>query len=428
MLSRRDAGLSCGVWSLDSPKPIHDNTLSVIGQLLSGALSRWRARLDAVGLMYEAIYLHCRIAPGSDKGDGFTNMMVRRPDHSEDEPALYDAKDAPAPTCVITDRDRKAILAMTKGSPALETGGDLWGEWVADGCVIKAITGPGAEARHQMTAFFQDADFMLAAGMHLRGQALHIGTWHSHHTLGLPVPSGGDDRTYSIAMREYNRDRFIAFISAIERGKPVVRPYFYEKVDAHIEMTKGKFEIADDTTFPDHSVELARLAKTAAKDARSTALSAASPVAWVNQGDVATSKVLPNTIAALAESPLKHIACKPSGSNFLVIFAHDGRPDKHLTLSLAPDFYTTKTVKLSDATITFPEHVPLEHLATTLRAKVLEHVVVLFAASTNDQQEPSPEPDNMDIDADEDQKTPADAPTNDHHHEGPHPAPSVALV
>jgi hypothetical protein len=48
----------------------------------------------------------------------------------------------------------------------------------------------------------------------------HIGEWHSHHSLNLPTPSGGDCRTVVGAMRDYNRDRFILCIATVTWNLP----------------------------------------------------------------------------------------------------------------------------------------------------------------------------------------------------------------
>jgi len=60
--------------------------------------------------------------------------------------------------------------------------------------------------------------YLERVGNHLTNKEglCHIGEWHSHHTLGLTSPSGGDEKTVWSNMRRYGIHRFILFIATID--------------------------------------------------------------------------------------------------------------------------------------------------------------------------------------------------------------------
>ena len=77
----------------------------------------------------------------------------------------------------------------------LEVGGELYGLNTHGGRpVIFLVTGPGRGATHQHTHFRQDIDFFRSVHARLGGvyPIQLLGTWHSHHILGLQHPSHGD--------------------------------------------------------------------------------------------------------------------------------------------------------------------------------------------------------------------------------------------
>ena len=110
-----------------------------------------------------------------------------------------------------------------------------------------------------------------------------MGTWHSHHQIGLTVPSGGDSTTCANAIRNYNRRWFIAIVTTIETeyekdysdydsygrrpaawhvdpfnrkaSKVVkVRPYRYSREGGH-DFEKGNLNIRE-TGWPDEFEKL----------------------------------------------------------------------------------------------------------------------------------------------------------------------------
>lgn len=116
-------------------------------------------------------------------------------------------------------------------SPHIETGGNLFGLMTPFGIpFVQYVVGPGPHAQHHLDHFRQDFDFLEKnADCLVAEHALHhIGSWHSHHTLGLTVPSGGDSKSTIDGIRECGLEQFILIIGNIEEGKSSVRPYLYD--------------------------------------------------------------------------------------------------------------------------------------------------------------------------------------------------------
>lgn len=82
--------------------------------------------------------------------------------------------------------------------PNLETGGDYFGFWNKHGLpVVLFVTGPGPRTNRSATSFYQDIEYLHKTGNYLHDNYAieHIGSWHSHHVLGLEQPSSGDINT-----------------------------------------------------------------------------------------------------------------------------------------------------------------------------------------------------------------------------------------
>lgn len=122
-------------------------------------------------------------------------------------------------TVAIYANEYKQICAWVLENAVLETGGDLFGLWSGDhGAVIQLVLGPGQNCRRTSTSFYQDVDYLEKVGSHLTEKegVCHIGEWHSHHTIGLKRPSGGDEGTVWRNMPGYGLGRFLLFIANIE--------------------------------------------------------------------------------------------------------------------------------------------------------------------------------------------------------------------
>ena len=122
-------------------------------------------------------------------------------------------------TVAIYANEYKQICAWVLKHQSLETGGDLFGLW-SDGesAVIQLVLGPGKNCQRATHSFYQDVAYLDKIGSNLTSKegVCHIGEWHSHHTIGLKQPSGGDQRTVWTNMPKYGLSRFLLFIANIE--------------------------------------------------------------------------------------------------------------------------------------------------------------------------------------------------------------------
>ncbi len=115
-------------------------------------------------------------------------------------------------------------------SPQIETGGNLFGLWTPFGIpLIQYVVGPGPNAIHNPTHFRQDYEFLVKnADLLVEEHALHhIGSWHSHHSLGLAQPSNGDSESTLSGMRECNLSSFILLIGNYRNGKSTINAFRY---------------------------------------------------------------------------------------------------------------------------------------------------------------------------------------------------------
>lgn len=135
--------------------------------------------------------------------------------------------------------DRKIIIYKSEldylskcilESPQMETGGNLFGLWTPFGIpFIQYVVGPGRNAEHHHAHFRQDFDFLdKNADFLVKEHALHhIGTWHSHHSLDLDHPSGGDTRSTLSGMRECRLKSFVLLIGNYRHGKSTMNAFRY---------------------------------------------------------------------------------------------------------------------------------------------------------------------------------------------------------
>src|SRR5699024_7747234 len=115
----------------------------------------------------------------------------------------------------IYEEDLKFISRCILDYPNTETGGDFFGFWNNLGFpVILYITGPGDNCYRHTTFFKQDIDFLKDVGYKVYSMygLQHIGSWHSHHKLGLAVPSSHDCSTMANAIQKNNLDKFLMIL------------------------------------------------------------------------------------------------------------------------------------------------------------------------------------------------------------------------
>ena len=172
----------------------------------------------------------------------------------------------------IYANEYKQICAWVLKHQNLETGGDLFGLWSdVDSAVIQLVLGPGKNCQRATHSFYQDVAYLAEVGSNLTGKegVCHIGEWHSHHTIGLKRPSGGDERTVWTNMPKYGLSRFLLFIANIETHASYgceavsVGCFLFEFVkgtNEKLEVLQGKFHLMPNES-PFRSERLSALEK-----------------------------------------------------------------------------------------------------------------------------------------------------------------------
>ena len=155
-------------------------------------------------------------------------------------------------TVAIYASEYKQICAWVLRNHTLETGGDLFGLWFDDHtAVVQLVVGPGKNCQRTALSFYQDVEYLEKVGSNLTSKegVCHIGEWHSHHTIGLEQPSGGDQQTVWTNMPQYKLRRFILFIANIEPKDEhgvngvSVGCFLFEETGTNHKMLQGNFNL-----------------------------------------------------------------------------------------------------------------------------------------------------------------------------------------
>lgn len=136
-----------------------------------------------------------------------------------------------------------ADLAFRTG--CIETGGEVYGLQTHGGrLVIMYATAPGPKAIHKAACFQQDIEFFRENNSLLLNQYAiqYIGNWHSHHTLPVKGPSGGDIRSLNSLASKNDYRRLCQFVLTFETD-PATSTYCLDNRD-HLE--KKVSESAED--------------------------------------------------------------------------------------------------------------------------------------------------------------------------------------
>lgn len=131
--------------------------------------------------------------------------------------------------------------------PNTETGGQLFGYWTASGSpVVVFAIGPGPRANHQIAFFNQDVQYLERVGHILVSHfgLMHIGEWHSHHTLGLDKPSGHDAHTMQKSIDWLHLNRFLLCIGNCRGNHYSIKPYIF--IENSSEYSNAEWEIKGD--------------------------------------------------------------------------------------------------------------------------------------------------------------------------------------
>jgi hypothetical protein len=127
----------------------------------------------------------------------------------------------------------QAMAGEAKRFPDTETGGDLYGTFTHGNMpVIWLASGPGPKAKRSRNNFEQDVRFIDHWQSRLMEEfgLQYVGSWHSHHIIGLDHPSSGDVQAAKNYALNHGRRRTLEIIANHEGGRKQVtslRPYFY---------------------------------------------------------------------------------------------------------------------------------------------------------------------------------------------------------
>lgn len=143
----------------------------------------------------------------------------------------------PSDIAIIVKSELDYISRCILDYKNIETGGQLFGYWSANGTpIVLYAIGPGKNANHQVTFFNQDIDYLVEIGTILNQKygLHHIGEWHSHHQLGLAQPSGHDASTMVTSIRNKHLGRFLLCIGNCTNTSSTLNAYnFTENSGRH---------------------------------------------------------------------------------------------------------------------------------------------------------------------------------------------------
>ncbi|MFN8428995.1 MAG: hypothetical protein U0V04_03365 [Spirosomataceae bacterium] len=132
--------------------------------------------------------------------------------------------------CLIYQSELDLMAKYIADSPRIETGGELFGYWSNKfEPVIQFVTGPGKNALHEVAFFRQDPEYLNVIGQVMYNEygLFHIGTWHSHHRLGLEYPSNHDSFSMNNAVMTHDLSKFILMIGTYKKGVASVKGFAY---------------------------------------------------------------------------------------------------------------------------------------------------------------------------------------------------------
>lgn len=160
--------------------------------------------------------------------------------------------------CMIFKSELDALKRMVAVYPDRETGGTLFGHITRTGAmVIDLVTEAGPNSIHSTCNFEPDLAYEeTIAGKIINTYAIEsIGTFHSHHRLGLSEPSIGD---IEMVRRLWTAlpppiTRYIMMIATIEGHDVNVIPYLFER-DRPSEKPRKLHLFVSETLSPFHGL------------------------------------------------------------------------------------------------------------------------------------------------------------------------------
>lgn len=175
-------------------------------------------------------------------------------------PSLHQIKDCAVKAnnkAFIYNSELEFLGKCILDSPNIETGGQLFGYWTASGSpVVVYAIGPGPRANHQIAFFNQDVQYLERIGHILVSQfgLMHIGEWHSHHTLGLDRPSSHDANTMQKSIDRLHLNRFLLCIGNCRGNQYSIKPYNF--IENSPEYSNAEWEIKGTTSPYRNQIDL----------------------------------------------------------------------------------------------------------------------------------------------------------------------------
>ncbi len=153
-------------------------------------------------------------------GGAATSWIKRAFRRSPPPASCGDMANASGKEVVIAYASELMVMCrMAEQAGDIEVGGHLHGSFTPSGKPILAlVTPPGSQSVRRRAQFVHDIEHWQKIDEFLvenHGLAT-IGRAHSHHGLGMPNPSRGDEDTGQSLLRRNGRERFVEIVVSFE--------------------------------------------------------------------------------------------------------------------------------------------------------------------------------------------------------------------
>ena len=179
--------------------------------------------------------------PGKSDYDSFGGEDGKRQSRPLRELTNFAANDLKV---YMFEEDIAMVQKLVLLYPDVETGGDLFGLWTAEGdAVLHIVLGPGKNCSRTDVSFNQDIPYLQRNGELLTENYMlvHIGEWQSYYQQRLFKPRHGDSST---VIRYFPRGAVYGFLliiaNIVEPDKVKLSPYLYTENSTFTYSRKGE--------------------------------------------------------------------------------------------------------------------------------------------------------------------------------------------